>query len=357
MGLADGAGAHRPADRARADPAEPADRRPRRSTRRAEGVARGGYILAEASDGAAAGDPHRHRLRGAALPDRAGAAGGRGHRRPGSCRCRARSGSASRTRPTGSRCCRRGVKARVSVEAGIAMSWRDLVGDAGECVSIEHYGASAPYQVLFEQFGFTPDQRGRRGARVAVAGSARSRAPPPATERRTSSQGACAMTDRLAELSAAGVAIWLDDLSRERLSTGGLDQLRREKHVVGVTTNPTIFAKALRRRRRRTTEQLKDLAAARRRRSTRRRGMLTTYDVRWACDVMRPGVRRVARASTAGSPSRSTRGWPTRPTRPSPRPRRCGGWSTGRTCSSRSRRPRPACRRSPRRSPRASAST
>jgi transketolase len=51
-----------------------------------------------------------------------------------------------------------GVKARVSVEAGIAMSWRHLVGDAGECVSIEHYGASAPYQVLFEQFGFTADK-------------------------------------------------------------------------------------------------------------------------------------------------------------------------------------------------------
>jgi len=51
-----------------------------------------------------------------------------------------------------------GVKARVSVEAGIAMSWRDLVGDAGESVSIEHYGASAPYKVLFEQFGFTPDR-------------------------------------------------------------------------------------------------------------------------------------------------------------------------------------------------------
>jgi transketolase len=51
-----------------------------------------------------------------------------------------------------------GVRARVSVEAGIAMSWHRLVGDDGECVSIEHYGASAPYQVLFEQFGFTPDR-------------------------------------------------------------------------------------------------------------------------------------------------------------------------------------------------------
>jgi transketolase len=51
----------------------------------------------------------------------------------------------------------RGVKARVSVEAGIGMSWDRIVGDQGECVSIEHFGASAPYQVLFEQFGFTPD--------------------------------------------------------------------------------------------------------------------------------------------------------------------------------------------------------
>ncbi|MEU2614067.1 transaldolase [Micromonospora sp. NPDC007271] len=94
------------------------------------------------------------------------------------------------------------------------------------------------------------------------------------------------MTDRLGELSAAGVAIWLDDLSRVRLSSGGLDQLRREKHLVGVTSNPTIFAKALSA----ADEydwQLKDLAV---------RGvdveeavrMLTTYDVRWACDVMRP---------------------------------------------------------------------
>jgi transketolase len=49
------------------------------------------------------------------------------------------------------------VKARVSVEAGVAMSWHDLVGEAGESVAIEHYGASAPYQVLFEQFGFTTD--------------------------------------------------------------------------------------------------------------------------------------------------------------------------------------------------------
>ncbi|GAB3622114.1 transketolase [Mariniluteicoccus endophyticus] len=49
------------------------------------------------------------------------------------------------------------VKARVSVEASISMSWRDLLGDAGRSVSIEHYGASAAATLLFEKFGFTAD--------------------------------------------------------------------------------------------------------------------------------------------------------------------------------------------------------
>ncbi|MFG2638587.1 transaldolase [Streptomyces sp. NPDC048362] len=52
-------------------------------------------------------------------------------------------------------------------------------------------------------------------------------------------------TDPLAELSAAGVSVWLDDLSRELLVGGRLKELIADKHVVGVTTNPTIFASAL----------------------------------------------------------------------------------------------------------------
>ena len=48
-----------------------------------------------------------------------------------------------------------------------------------------------------------------------------------------------------AQLSAAGVSIWLDDLSRERITSGNLQQLIAEKNVVGVTTNPSIFAAAL----------------------------------------------------------------------------------------------------------------
>jgi len=48
-----------------------------------------------------------------------------------------------------------------------------------------------------------------------------------------------------ATLSAAGVSIWLDDLSRDRINSGGLESLIRDRNVVGVTTNPTIFASAL----------------------------------------------------------------------------------------------------------------
>jgi len=47
------------------------------------------------------------------------------------------------------------VKARVSIEAGLALTWRSYVGDAGRSVSIEHFGASASYQTLFEKFGMT----------------------------------------------------------------------------------------------------------------------------------------------------------------------------------------------------------
>ena len=47
------------------------------------------------------------------------------------------------------------IKARVSIEAGIAQGWRELVGDSGEIISIEHFGASASYQKLFAEFGFT----------------------------------------------------------------------------------------------------------------------------------------------------------------------------------------------------------
>ncbi|AGM05382.1 transaldolase [Amycolatopsis keratiniphila] len=91
--------------------------------------------------------------------------------------------------------------------------------------------------------------------------------------------------DKLAQLSEAGVSIWLDDLSRERLNTGNLAELIRDKHVVGVTTNPTIFANAMSKGEA-YDEQTRELAA---------RGAdveatireLTTTDVRNAADLFR----------------------------------------------------------------------
>ena len=94
------------------------------------------------------------------------------------------------------------------------------------------------------------------------------------------------MSDMLRELTEAGVSVWLDDISRDRLRTGNLETLIKDFHVQGVTSNPTIFAHALSKGSA-YDEQTKDLAL---------RGvsveeasrMITTYDIRWAADVLRP---------------------------------------------------------------------
>jgi transketolase len=49
------------------------------------------------------------------------------------------------------------VHARVAIEAGVPQGWRHIVGQSGEIVGIDHFGASAAAQVVFEQFGFIPD--------------------------------------------------------------------------------------------------------------------------------------------------------------------------------------------------------
>ena len=82
------------------------------------------------------------------------------------------------------------------------------------------------------------------------------------------------------------MSVWLDDISRDRLRTGNLQSLMDDFHVVGVTSNPTIFAKAL------STGSSYDGQIA----DLKIRGvsvdeaarLITTYDIRWACDVLRP---------------------------------------------------------------------
>jgi len=93
------------------------------------------------------------------------------------------------------------------------------------------------------------------------------------------------MSDALADLSRNGVSVWLDDLSRELLAGGELARLIATKHVVGVTTNPTIFAAALAKGDR-YTEQMTALAG---RGATVEQAVfeVTTDDVRAGADVLR----------------------------------------------------------------------
>ncbi len=151
------------------------------------------------------------------------------------------------------------LRARVSVEAGIALGWRDIVGDAGRIVSLEHFGASADYATLYDKFGITAEAvvAAAKDSIAAAAGEptapfhARPAGPvgpgdnADAPNDRTDPHEGDTMNDRLKALADAGVSIWLDDLSRERIETGNLKTLIDESGVVGVTTNPSIFASAL----------------------------------------------------------------------------------------------------------------
>ncbi|MCL3837280.1 transaldolase [Aeromicrobium duanguangcaii] len=94
------------------------------------------------------------------------------------------------------------------------------------------------------------------------------------------------MTERLKALSDAGVSIWLDDLSRERIETGNLAELVTSRSVVGVTTNPTIFASALSKGER-YEKQVAELKAQGADVDTTVFA-ITTTDVRDACDILRP---------------------------------------------------------------------
>ncbi|MCW2743053.1 MAG: transaldolase [Blastococcus sp.] len=99
-----------------------------------------------------------------------------------------------------------------------------------------------------------------------------------------------AQNEKLAELSSAGVAVWLDDLSRDRIRSGNLQSLVDEHSVVGVTTNPTIFAAAIS-----GSDSYDDQVhalAVRRVSVEEALRTITAADVRDACDLLRPVADR-----------------------------------------------------------------
>ncbi|TYB70372.1 transketolase [Nonomuraea sp. PA05] len=130
----------------------------------AEGVARGGYVLREASDGQpkviliATGSEVEIALNGRELLESQGIP-----TRVVSMPCvEWFNGQDTAYRQT---VLPSSIRARVAVEAGIALGWHEYVGECGEVVSLEHFGASAPYKTLYEQFGLTAE-------RVAAAAKA-----------------------------------------------------------------------------------------------------------------------------------------------------------------------------------------
>jgi transaldolase len=92
--------------------------------------------------------------------------------------------------------------------------------------------------------------------------------------------------DRLGELTAQGVSVWLDDIGRDRLVSGSLAALVKDSHVRGVTSNPTIFEHAMAAGTA-YDKQIRDLALRGVEPDEASRAM-TTFDIRWGCDVLRP---------------------------------------------------------------------
>ena len=220
------------------------------------------------------------------------------------------------------------VKARVSVEAGIALGWREVVGDHGRIVSHRALRRVGRLRAASTASSASPPRRSPRPRATASPPRRPERSHPGTpTDHRPPEEP---MTDRMKALADAGVSIWLDDLSRERIETGNLAELMETRSVVGVTTNPSIFAAALSEGER-YDAQVRELAAE---------GAdvdatvfaLTTTDVRQACDILRPAFDASdgadGRVSIEVAPDAGVRHRRDRARRPRP----CGPRWTGTTC-------------------------
>lgn len=115
------------------------------------------------------------------------------------------------------------VRARLAIEQGGSLGWDRYVGHDGATLTMSTFGASAPIAKLQQKFGFTLDNVCKLVRQVI--------------ERNGPS--------RLMRLGAAGQAVWLDFVERKFLARGGLRRLVEKDGVTGVTSNPSIFEKAM----------------------------------------------------------------------------------------------------------------
>ena len=313
------------------DPAEPAGLRPRRRrVRRRLRLGRGRrHGRLRPAPRPPSGTPDviliAHRLRGAARRRGPRAPAGRGHRRPASCRCRAWSGSTSRTPRYREPVLPPAVKARVSRRGrhrpGLARRRRRRRPHR----LASSTSAPPPTTRPCSASSASPPRPSSPRPRSSLA------AAPAASHGTTPARHSQEVTHDRTHCSSCPTPasrIWLDDLSRERLATGNLAELiarpqRRRRHH-----QPDDLRGGARPRATRYDEQV---ARARRRAaptSTRPSSTITTDDVRDACDVFRPVYDATGRRRRPGVDRGRPPAWPTTPPRPSPRRRQL--WRHGR---------------------------
>ncbi len=121
------------------------------------------------------------------------------------------------------------VTKRVAIEAGATHGWERYVGSEGAIIGLDRFGESAPAGEVMREFGFTAENV-VKVARQVLAGGAK--------------EGGDAMGTRIEQINAVGQSIWCDSISRSMIEGGDLQRLI-DQGVVGVTSNPTIFHKAI----------------------------------------------------------------------------------------------------------------
>ena len=280
-------------------------------------------------------DPHRDRLRGAAR--RRGPRDARRPRAstPASCRRRALEWFDEQDAAYRESVLPAAVTARVSVEAGIALPWRGIVGDTRPHASRSSTSARRPTTRPCSRSSASPPRPSSRPHGVARAAQHAIRG-----EQRMSTPTAAAVRRRRQHLARRPVA-----------RAHQLRQPRRaDRRPATSSASPRTRRSSPARSANGATRTTRRSPSSPRHGATRRRGDLRDHDRRRARRRATSSARSTTppTASTAACRSRSPPTSPTTPTARSPRPRSCGPRSTAPTRSSRSPRPRPASRRSPR---------
>jgi transketolase len=136
-----------------------------------------------------------------------------------------------------------GVRARVAIEAASPLTWYRYVGLDGAVIGLNHYGASAPYKKLYEKFGFTTENVVKHALTLIGSAHQQKTAESVAAVEKDTTQ--TMSTNPLVQLTALGQSPWIDFIRRSYMTNGDFKRLIDAGEIVGATSNPAIFEKAI----------------------------------------------------------------------------------------------------------------